>query len=231
MDHDEKFRWETEEKQFDWDADKGDDVEYQKRCRSGWQDDWLPFVKKSAVGIGIVAVAVGLWTGGNWLLEAAGPQDVRVELLGSGVGLLKPGARVVLGSTEVGQVEQVGESGGEATALVRVEKDFVSQISQSSGFEVDSLNDWLPGNVGVRVRPALSETRSPLVDGTRVRVAPRALPPWAPWGFYVVIAASVVVLAGVVVVAWMMRRAILLIVFAAIFAGIMLYLNGIISPP
>lgn len=231
MDYDDDFRWETEEDPFPGDASFGDDAGGYTRRRPAWQDDWMPFLKKSGVGIGIIAVAVVVWTGGRWIVRAAGPQDVRIELHGPGVGQLKPGALVVLGSTEVGQVERVGELGGEATALMRVDKDFVSQISRTSRFEVDSLNDWLPGNVGVRVYPDMAEIDSPLVDGARVRTSPRTTPPWAPWGFYVLVATTVLLLAGAMVVAWLMRRVIVLIVFAGIMAGIILYLNGIISPP
>jgi len=95
---------------------------------------------------------------------------------------------------------------------------------------VDSLNDWLPGNVGVRVFPTATDTHPPMVDGSRVQTSARALPPWVPAGFYIVLAGIVVVLAGVVVVAWLMRRVIVLVVAAAVIAGVIVYLNGIISP-
>ena len=173
MNKDDGFNWDASEETLSETIHVGKD-----ECRASgepnWRDDWLPFAKKSAIGTGLIAVVVVVWIGGSWLVRAAGPHDVRIELQGSGVSILKPGAGVIFGSTEVGQVEKVAESAGGSLAVVRLNKDFVATIPQASQFEVDSLNDWLPGNVGVRVFPASTERnrRSSKVPEFRLRREP-----------------------------------------------------------
>lgn len=98
----------------------------------------------------LVLAGLLLWGSIQWLTSDA---DDLIRLTGSNVSELEKDAAVMLDGVQVGKVVSVGLDGGEATAMLTIDGQYVDQIPKGSRFEVDSLNNWLPGNVGVKVVP------------------------------------------------------------------------------
>jgi len=166
-----------------------------------------------------------LWQAVRRLPGGRSSGDVHVVLCGDGVSELRPGDRVVLGSVQVGEVEQTSLRDGEVLAELRIDGKHAAEIPESSRFEVDSLNQWVPGNLGVRIRsdPARAD-RPSLVDGAEIEAAKRTLPPTVPERFYPLVALGV----GAIVVLVICARVLRSIAWMVIVAGVLILLAALV---
>lgn len=162
--------------------------------------------------------------------------DVSVRLQGQGVDQLKAGALVVVGTQPVGKVARIEILDSAPLAALEIERKQADRIPASSRFAVESLNDWIPGNIGVRISPpATSGGDKPIQDGALIHTPDRFLPLEIPPKFYLLIGAFVVIVAVIIVIVGLLRdwiRGSILILFTGIALFVVYrYLNGIISAP
>ena len=162
--------------------------------------------------------------------------DVAIRLQGQGVDQLQAGALVVVGTQKVGKVARIEIRNSAPIADLEIERKQAVRIPGSSRFAVESLNDWIPGNVGVRIyRPETTGSDEPIVDGALVRTPDRFLPLEIPPKFYLLIAASVAIIVIIIVIVGLLRNwirgGILILVTAIVLIAAYSYLNGLISPP
>jgi len=194
------------------------------------RDDWLRLLRKSAIVFsGLVGAAI-LWTGISQLWRVTlGPRDVHVQLSGCGVSQLKPGAFVVLGTTVVGEVTKCDNYAG--VTELRIDKDYAAQVPCSSQFEVDSLNTWMPGNLGVRIRAPMVTNERAIADGARIQAVERVLPAVVPERFYWLIASCAGGLIVLIVLARVLRSLLLFALGCGAILAVAFYLHGTITPP
>ena len=196
---------------------------------SSRRDDWLRLVRLSAILFaGLMGVSI-LWAGISQLWRVTlGPRDVHVRLSGCGVSQLRLGALVVLGTTVVGEVTKCDDLAG--VVELRIDKDHAAQVPRSSQFEVDSLNAWMPGNVGVRIRaPIVVEDRE-IAEGARVQAVELVLPAVVPQRFYWLVASCAGVIVLLVVLARVLRSLLLLALGSGAILAVLFYFHGTITP-
>jgi hypothetical protein len=183
-------------------------------------------------GVGL-AIPIGLIC---WLVSGGSPLhgDLKVHLHGPNVDRLNVGVPVVLGTQRVGQVIRVASLDGRLVADLQLERAYAVQLPVDSQFSVESLNDWLPGNIGVRVHlPEAKTPFAPLRDGATIQAAELVLLAEVPPRFGILVLAAIVVLIVAIVIAGLLRdwirRAITMLVAVAIIWGAYLYFSGVIS--
>ena len=197
------------------------------------------FEMPSAVGYLLIALAACallavLWQVVRRLPGGRSSHDVHVVLHGDGVSELGLGDRVVLGSVQVGEVEEATVRDGAVLAELRIDGEYAEEIPESSRFEVDSLNQWVPGNLGVRIRPGRAQTDAPsLVDGAKIEAAKRTLPPTVPERFYLLVALGVGAIVVLVICARVLRSIAWMVIVAGalILLAVFLHLGGTIVGP
>jgi hypothetical protein len=194
-----------------------------------------------AISISVVVLALGsvIVLGivtAKWL-DAR--ETMHVYLQGSGVDRLQPGSRVALGVQEIGQVATVELREGAHTAHLVMKRDLAGELPGTSAFQVESLNHWMPGNLGVRVYlPKAAGGAEPLADDVTILAQERFLPPETPVRFYYLIAVAVLVVAVTIAIAvvaarWINRLATLAILACGILALLAVYahFSGQITAP
>ncbi len=196
----------------------------------GWSGSLPPITGKFLVGLGVVALLVAAWPFVAKLTHRMSGLDVFVR--GHGVSELQPGARVVLDSQEVGRVIGSEIRGGQRFAHVRIDGKYARQIPRESQFEVDSLNEWMPGNLGIRLRCPTSPTSSDVLGtGTEVDAVERILPPAIPPRFYLLVGACCVVVVLLIALARLVRAGLIIVVGIAVIVAVLAHLNGMITVP
>jgi hypothetical protein len=208
-----------------------DDAESGEDHRPSWIDDWRPLAKHGAMALAAAAVVLVLWTSAQWLWAAAGPRDLRVSVQGCGVPMLSNGARVVLGTRQIGEVERVDDDHGEKLARLRIDHRHAEQLPANAEFEVDSLNEWLPGNVGIRVRSRAGSEGPRLAEGAGVTAVDRILPPVVPWKFYPLVGACLLAVMVLYRLAVRLEKILVFLIGVAVIVAGLMYLNGVVSPP
>jgi len=181
------------------------------------------------VGFSIVAVvvAVALWI--MSILPFTG--RVEIHLQGPGVDALAEGAPVVLGRQEIGRVKEVALQEGRPTARLLIDGDVARELPGDSSFTVASLNQWLPGNLGVVVKPTTqSRSSQSLQHGAIYRTDSSPLPRSLPRGFYWLAAAGAVVLIVATIFARILKTWLLLLAALAGVVAVLSYLNIHIAP-
>jgi len=130
---------------------------------------------------------------GRWIESR---ENLHLSLHGAGVDRLQPGDRVVVAVEPVGHVQEVRADGNRAEARLVLKRRQAERIPWESEFRVESLNDWMPGNLGVRIRvPESRGGLEPLRDGAALRATDSFLPPEIPVRFYYLIGAAMLVVA------------------------------------
>jgi hypothetical protein len=189
-----------------------------------------PRTRAVVVGGAVALLAVVIWSTSGWWASGGLAGNVHVDLHGAGVAELQPGARVVMGSIPVGEVVGREIRDGVPVAEVAVHGRHARQIPQSSRFEVDSLNQWMPGNLGVRIRgPKRPSDEPPLADGAEIETVDRALPPAVPERFYLLVGLSVAAVLVLALLARFLRSLAILLVGIAVLAAVLVYLSGTIA--
>lgn len=184
------------------------------------------------IGLGVVIVLLlvvpVLWNAA----KSAVSRDIHVYLRGCGVEELQPGHRVVIGTVPVGEVMGIDLRDGVQMAELRLDGKYVGQVAAGSRFEVDSLNQWMPGNLGIRVYPTgQKEGVQPLENRAVIQAVPRTLPPAIPKRFYAVVAVSVVAIALLLAIAKALQRWLILLIGLAIMAAGLIYLSRMVTLP
>lgn len=171
-----------------------------------------------------------------WLAAGGSPlqSDLKVQLHGPNVDRLDVGVPVVLGTQRIGQVTRVASLDGRLVADLQLERAYAAQLPADSQFSVESLNDWLPGNIGVRIHlPEVKTPFAPLRDGATIRASELVLLAEVPPRFGILVLAGIVVLIVAIVISGLLRdwlrRAITMLVAVAILWGAYLYFSGVIS--
>ncbi|MBX7168088.1 MAG: hypothetical protein K1X74_17260 [Pirellulales bacterium] len=111
---------------------------------------WSPWQWAGLLLVGL-AVLWGVLQLGRATL--AGRRELTVMVSGPQVGRLQPGAAVVLGTANVGWVEQVGLDDGRPVAELKLDPLAASVVRGECQYVVRSLNRFLPGNYGVEIVP------------------------------------------------------------------------------
>lgn len=170
------------------------------------------------------------------------PRTTAIALRGSDVAQLAPDAAVVMDGIRVGSVDKVRLENGQAVADLLIDKEVAEQIPARSRFKVETLNEVMPGNVGVKIsssqspaavaRPmdaepalggrSLSQVREALADES-------VLPASTPTGMYLLIGAAILVGSVALGITWKVARSAwmgYLLSAVAIGAIIYLFWNG-----
>lgn len=185
-----------------------------------------------------MAVLIGLSWLAAGLLGLTG--DVDVYLQGNYVDQLDEGAPVAVGTIPIGRVTEVSLREGRPTARLQLDRQHTAGISADSRFSVESLNDWMPGNVGVRVYPPAQPGDAPQIkQGASVEAINHAFaPPHVPPKFFLLVGLGLVVLIVVGVLAvvlyrWVSALSTLIAValgIAILLFGYLYFQNNITSP-
>ena len=186
-------------------------------------------VRPLLIGFSAVAVVIAavLWI--MSILPFAG--RVEIHLQGPGVEALDEGALVVLGRQEIGRVSDVVLREGQPTARLLIDGDVARELPRDSSFTVASLNQWLPGNLGVVVKPTTqSRTSQSMQHGAVYRTDSSPLPRSLPMGFYWLAAAGAVVLIVATIFARILKTWLLLLAALAGVVAVLSYLNIHIAP-
>lgn len=147
-----------------------------------------------SIAVVVIALTLVMFTGflATYWLGKRGELDI--YLYGKGVDCLEEGAMIVLDIQPVGQVRAIEMQGTRQTAHLVIDQEMSTQIRAGSIFRVESLNDWMPGNVGVRVYAPKDSAQSPPVeDDTVVQASDMFLPPEIPPKFYLLVVGALVV--------------------------------------
>ncbi len=173
-----------------------------------------------------------------YLVDATG--NVNVYLFGSGVDKLAEGAVVAMDVLPVGSVREVGPRDGKLAAQLAIRRAYAEQIPQrASRFRVESLNEWTPGNLGVRVYVSEDVAGAqPIRDGDFVEAENQFLPPIIPPKFYLLVFLGLLMIAVVIAIAmvaykWVSRLVTLIVVVAGILLLVLgyQYFDNKITPP
>lgn len=182
------------------------------------------------------ALVIVLLAAVPWLFGFARFQsDYHVRLHGPGVDHLEVGAPVALGIQRIGQVTSVETHEGRITADLTIRRTHAMELPTETVFMVASLNDWLPGNVGVRVFvPETGHSFERLADGSLIHTPEQLLPIEIPPRFYLLIAVAVGLIIVVLVIAGLLRDwirgVVMVLITLAIIAVAFLCLSRVISP-
>ena len=165
-------------------------------------------------------------------------ENVDVYMIGSGVDHLEEGAVVAMGMEPIGRVCDVGIRDGEHEAHLEIKREYAEQIPSTSQFGVESLNHWMPGNLGVRVDPRGATSAEPIREDDRVRASNKFLPPEIPPRFYLLLLGAAFVIAGTIALALFLYKLVSKIaMLIALAVGLLIlvaayqYFNGQITAP
>lgn len=109
---------------------------------------WPTIRRSGVVSLIICAAAVGSF----FILAGAGGPFI---ILGGGAAVseLDLNARVVVSGKEVGRVTEFRFVKSEQVAVMRMSEELRGQLGKGTRFIVASVNQWVPGNVGVILDP------------------------------------------------------------------------------
>ena len=112
----------------------------------------LPPLRRSVVGGLIICAAL---VGAVLILTGASGPFV---ILGRGDAVkdLDINARVVISGKEVGEVTEFRLVRGEEVAVLRMSDELRGQLGKRTRFIVASVNQWVPGNIGIILDPVAS---------------------------------------------------------------------------
>jgi hypothetical protein len=204
---------------------------------SGWTDNisMPPIVGKIVGGVAAIALLAALWQmlePLSWFDAATQPSDVTVSIHGGPVEKLLPGAKVVMGSVEVGEVTATDVQGGLPSADIRIVGTYAQQIPHTSQFEVTSLNEYMPGNVGIQVHaPMNPSSAASIADGAHIRVMETPLPPEVPAKFFVVLGIGLVGVVVVLALAKLFKSELMILAGVLLLIAALLFLSGMITVP
>lgn len=135
----------------------------------------------------------------------------RIKGTGPGVEELATRARVVLEDEEVGFVEWIGSEEGQPVARIKLQEGLRDRLGRKSKFLVGSINEYFPGNVGIRILPVPpSESGDVVSDDAIVTLETNSLPGFPP-KFWLAIAILAVGLVLAVILCRVFQSALLLI--------------------
>jgi len=206
-----------------WHGSESDDP-FRPSTESGLAD--LGIAAKR-VGIGVAAlagIALAVWLTTR-LLTGAILGDGTIYLTGPNVEHLSENARVVVGKRVIGSVTNIGLRDGQYAATLSIERAAMRELSSDAEFEVASLNDWMPGNIGVRIRPNSANAAERLANGDRMIAKSSVLPPVIPQKFWLVVAGCALIVVLMAVAAKALQT---VIGFARIIHGFIAAAVGII---
>ncbi|MFC1596999.1 hypothetical protein ACFL5Q_03540 [Planctomycetota bacterium] len=165
-------------------------------------------------------------------------ENVDVYMFGSGVDHLEEGAVVAMGVEPIGRVCDVRIRDGEHEAHLAIKREYAEQIPSTSEFQVESLNHWMPGNLGVRVDPRGPTSAEPIRDDDRVQASNNFLPPEIPPKFYILLLGAALVVGATIALALFLYKLVSKIAMLVVLAIGLLFLiaayqhfNGQITAP
>jgi hypothetical protein len=179
----------------------------------------------AATAIAVLAAVVVLGFVGTRWVESR--ENLHVYLRGSGVEHLNAGDRIAIDVMEVGQIHAVDRNQGIVTAHLVIKRSRAGEIPNTSVFQVEPLNRWVPGNVGVRIYPSNANGHTePIRDQMVLQASDRYLPPEIPAGFIYLAAGGLLAMAVAAGVAVAVYRLVskLATLFVVVIAGLILFL-------
>lgn len=190
----------------------------------------------SLAGCAVLALAILLIVSGMIPIQG----DFDVYLTGPGIQKLSAGSPVAMGLQEVGHIKRIENREGVPVAHVVIQREIAEQLPQDSKFAVESFNEWIPGNLGVRVyKPSTPGSSSPIEDESTFETNNEILPPDLPPKFYLLVVVGLLAIAVVLGLACAIYKtiknlfsaAIILAIGAAILLAVYIHLNGSITAP
>ena len=187
------------------------------------------------IAVAVMFALVVIFLAFIWWGSRGGRTPTRVlsiYLRGSGVSELEIRDRVVLGTVQIGEVVEKGVWQGKPIVKLWIDRRYAGQLDVNSQFEVDSLNQWMPGNHGVRIRATEVSGQHPfLADDSVITARERTLPSGIPENFYLVVGVSCVALAVVIAVARILRSLLLLLIGVLTLIAVIIFLARAVNLP